>query len=185
MSLLLLSTRQGVERPLLTRSHQSNPSPHSACYVLHFKFLSDISNQGCGAKWFSLALERKTEYFNTSSDSLRRRSGASPRPSTLRLRGKTTSRLVFHPLCLTRLTFCLGAIGKHCQSSEHKTRGVITHHCKMRPLTGSAGEKKHKALGSSPPSSEECTHCRPVSSWGSPHPGTFIFNPWPRAHLET
>lgn len=118
---------------------------------------------------------KDVEYFNTSSDSPWRRSEASLRP-LLQRRPKTTSPLVFHPLCLTWLTCSPGAVGKHCQSSEHKGCGVIIHHRKMRPLTGSGGKKKHKALCSSPPSSEECAHCKPVSSWGTPHPGTFIFN---------
>lgn len=154
----------------------------SVCILL-LKFPSfEYSNQGSSAKWFSFALVRKMEYVKHF---LATPCGGRSETSTLQLRPKTTSPLVFHPLCLTRLTFCLGAVGKHCQSSKHETCGVITHHRKMRPLTGSGGKKKHKALCSSPPSSEECTHCKPVSSWGTPHPGTFIFNPWPLAHLET
>lgn len=81
--------------------------------------------------------------------------------------------------------FLLCAKGKHGQSSKQDTRGVITHQCKMRPLTGSSGKKKHEALGSLAPSSEECTHTILAPDRGAPHPGTFIFDPWPLAHLET
>lgn len=125
----------------------------------------------------SFALEGETGNVLTLLATPRSAGPEASRRPLLRLRPKTTSLLVFRPLCLTRLTFCLGAIGKHSQSSEHETCGVIIHHRKMRPLTGSGGKKKHKALCSSPPSSEECTHCEPVSSPGMPHPGTFIFNP--------
>lgn len=82
------------------------------------------------------------EYFNTSSNSPWRRSEACLRPSLL-LRWRTTSPLVFHPQCLTCLAFCLGVTGKHCKSSEHESCGVVIHHRKMRPLTGSGGKKKH------------------------------------------
>lgn len=60
--------------------------------------------------------------------------------------------LVFPPLSLTRLTFCLGAIGKHRQSSRTASCGVIIQHHKMRPLTGSTGKKKQEgALLIAPP----------------------------------
>lgn len=190
MSLLALSTRQGVEkaRPCSGAIIQTLPfiCPLHAALKFPLFFKKKNLNQGCSPKWFTFAHKKgEKEYFKhlerLSAEEVKAKSlTRTPQPGL-----KITYLLVFHQLCLTRVTFLLGADGEHWRGASAKLGGVITHRRKMRPLTGSGGKKKHKAPCSSPPSSEECTHCRLVPSRGTPHPCTFIFNPWPLPHLET
>lgn len=185
MSLLALSTRQGVEkaRPCSGAIIQTLPficPLHAALkFPLFFpKKKKKILIKTAALKCFTFACNKGgKEYFKhlerlsaeeVKAESLTR----TPQPGL-----KITYLLVFHQLCLTRVTFRLGADAEHWRGASAKLGGVITHRRKMRPLTGSGGKKKHKASCSSPPSSEECTHCRPVPSRGTPHPCTFIFNP--------
>lgn len=165
MSLLVPGSWQGVEWPPHTQVLSVKPFTRLGFDVGWIPFRRCF-NQGCGAKWDESSQEEDLNFF-------RGRWG-----QICDLNQKMIYPLVFHPLWLTADMSPVW----HWQDF-HITVVIRTRHHKTRPRTRAIFRKNTRNGGGGPPSSEECSHWKPVLRWLTPHPGTFMFNPWPLAHL--